>query len=205
MALNYAPKMEYENDPSFQIGSMTELFSLSECFRSSMTEWIGESPGMCCCGGKVKLDQLAEPPEPLRSLVTGKDPRSKEFLEHARKYNSAFQMTSFGGQIVGEGNYMPTFKVQGQVYHLLGSLLPSLSQDNKFPQIYFMGDEKSEADKRCQIISDLKRDIIEDLQSMLHTNNSYVRDFRTAIEMNGQESFRVVIHENKKPRQILSG
>ena len=40
---------------------------------------------------------------------------------------------------------------------------------------------------------------------MLHTNNSYVRDFRTAIEMNGQESFRVVIHENNKPRQIHSG
>ena len=40
---------------------------------------------------------------------------------------------------------------------------------------------------------------------MLHTNNSYVRDFRTAIEMNRQESFRVVIHENKRPRQVHSG
>ena len=69
-------------------------------------------------------------------------------------------MTSFGDQIVSEGNFMPTFKVQGQVYHLLGSLLPSLSQDHvqlvKFLQIYFMGDEKSETDKRCQIIPDVK-------------------------------------------------
>ena len=69
MALNYDPEMDYENDPSFQIGSMTEL-----CTFCGVLKWIEESPGMCCFSGKVKLDQLSEPPEPLRSLVTGKDP-----------------------------------------------------------------------------------------------------------------------------------
>jgi hypothetical protein len=32
-------------------------------------------------------------------------------------------MTSFGGNIISEGNFMPAFKVQGQVYHLVGFFL----------------------------------------------------------------------------------
>ena len=65
--------------------------------------------------GKVKLEKLPDIPEPLFGLLTGIDPRSKDFLAHVRKYNSAFQMTSFGADIVKEGNYMPTFEILGQV------------------------------------------------------------------------------------------
>lgn len=34
-------------------------------------------------------------------------------------------MTSFRAKEIREGNFMPTFKVQGQVYHLIGNLLPA--------------------------------------------------------------------------------
>lgn len=48
-------------------------------------------------------------------------------------------MTSFGVMnIVRYGNFMPTFKVQGQMYHQIGSLLPVLDEDLQFLQIYFM-------------------------------------------------------------------
>jgi hypothetical protein len=44
-------------------------------------------------------------------------------------------MTSFGANINSEGNFLPTFKVQGQVYHLVGSLLPEKDKHFQFLQI----------------------------------------------------------------------
>lgn len=35
-------------------------------------------------------------------------------------------MASFGAREVKEGNFMPTFKVEGQVYHSIGSFSSSL-------------------------------------------------------------------------------
>jgi len=50
-----------------------------------------------------------------------------------------FQMTSFGAtDIVKFSGFQSTFKVQGQVYHLHGSLLPLVDESSKFLQIYFM-------------------------------------------------------------------
>ena len=34
-------------------------------------------------------------------------------------------MTSFGANIVRESGYMPSFKVQGQIYHSIGSIFPN--------------------------------------------------------------------------------
>jgi len=66
---------------------------------------------------KVKLPQLAAPPEPLKTLLTGTTSESKRFLLNIRKYNSCFQMTSFGAQIENQDQFMSTFKVKGQIYH----------------------------------------------------------------------------------------
>jgi len=49
-------------------------------------------------------------------------------------------MTSFGAKEIREGNFMPTFKIEGQIYHLIGSLLPTTGQSSKFLQIYFIYD-----------------------------------------------------------------
>nr|XP_036224337.1 uncharacterized protein LOC118681904 isoform X2 [Bactrocera oleae]XP_036226591.1 uncharacterized protein LOC118682310 isoform X3 [Bactrocera oleae] len=51
---------------------------------------------------------------------------------------SGGKMTSFGAKEIREGNFMPTFKVQGQVYHLIGDLLPSVGAQLEFLQIYFV-------------------------------------------------------------------
>jgi hypothetical protein len=61
----------------------------------------------------------------------------KLFLKSIRSYYNAFQMTSFGANIISEGNFMPMFKVQGQVYHSVGSLLPEKDKPFQFLQIYF--------------------------------------------------------------------
>ena len=43
---------------------------------------------------------------------------------------------------------MPTFKVQGQVYHLAGSLLPLPNEGAGYLQMYFMCDEEPEVSWR---------------------------------------------------------
>ncbi|GFS75362.1 uncharacterized protein NPIL_126121 [Nephila pilipes] len=58
-------------------------------------------------------------------------------------------MTSFGATKIVHNencrNFESTFKIQGQVYHQIGSLLPMPDADPKFLQIYLMGDEEQQA------------------------------------------------------------
>lgn len=53
-------------------------------------------------------------------------------------------MTSFGAQVVREEGWMPTFKVQGQVYHRIGFLLSEETSTPKFLQLYFIADLQAE-------------------------------------------------------------
>ena len=80
----------------------------------------GETMGMCCASGKVKLPLMAAPLEPLKTFLTGTTSESKRFLSKIRKYNSCFQMTSFGAQIESLDQFMSTFKVKGQIHHRAG-------------------------------------------------------------------------------------
>ena len=133
-AFRYDANYDYSLHPSVVIGKMDKL-----CVYCSALKFKNETPGMCCAGGKVKLPELHSPPEPLSTLVSGGTSQSKHFLANIRKYNSCFQMTSFGATNIVRESYMPTFNVQGQIYHRAGSLLPLPNADHKFLQIYFMG------------------------------------------------------------------
>ena len=48
---------------------------------------------------------------------------------------------------------MPTFKIQGQIYHRAGSMLPMPDSDPKYLQIYFMGTVEDQVNQRCRIDS----------------------------------------------------
>lgn len=70
-------------------------------------------------------------------------------------------MTSFGANVIKRSGFMPTFKIQGQVFHKAGSLLAFLNNQHKFLQIYFIGDESLEANLRCEVIPGTKRNIVQ--------------------------------------------
>ena len=194
-AFRYDPTKSYDGHPLLDIGQMTDVCPYCNAFK-----WSGEAPGMCCSSGMVKLPALEPPPEPLESLMSGTTARSKHFLENIRKYNSCFQMTSFGASnAVSEPGYMPTFKVQGQVYHRVGSLLPPSDGEHKFLQIYFMGDERLEARQRCNNIPGTHQDIVTELQQMLHQHNTYVDILKTALQRMPSDAYKVVIRADKKP------
>ncbi|UYV73327.1 hypothetical protein LAZ67_10002739 [Cordylochernes scorpioides] len=177
-AFHYDAEYDYSLHPSVVIDKMDKLCKFCDAFK-----FKNETPGMCCAGGKVKLPELHLPPEPLSTC----NKPIKAFLEkHSRKYNSCFQMTSFGATEIIRDNYMPTFKVQGQICHRVGSLLPLPDSDHKFLQIYFMGTTDDQHKSRnCVFITKSVR--------------STQRLFKTTIERMPTDDYVVVIRADKTP------
>lgn len=170
------------------------------CIHCHALKFKKESPGMCCSNGNVSLWPLQEPPEPLRSYLSGTTHISRHFLKHIRRYNSSFQMTSFGASnIVNFGAFESTFKVRGQIYHLIGSLLPVNEMEPKFLQIYFMGDDDEEINQRSALYEHTKREIISELQTLLHSNNELVQSFKTQLENMPTDEYQVIIRADKTP------
>ena len=113
------------------------------CGNCNAKRWPKESDKMCCSKEQKwqRYPYLNEPLEPLKSLFEGVTYDSKQFLNNILKYNSCFQMTSFGADNIvsnREGLNWSNFKVQGQVYHRIGSLLPMTNLNEVFLQIYFI-------------------------------------------------------------------
>ncbi|CAE1244797.1 unnamed protein product [Acanthosepion pharaonis] len=200
VAYNYDCTVNYSARRDVQIGAMDKV-----CTFCNAQKWAGEQPGLCCSEGKIKLPSLDEPPQPLRDLLLGTTSESTHFLEAIRKYNCCFQMTSFGAKAICEGGWMPTFKVQGQVYHLMGSLLADQGEPPQFLQIYFLADYNEQVDARLGILlSDIsigpRRAILFRLQDMLHETNSYIRSLKFALQNNSLPSFSVVIDADRRPQ-----
>lgn len=96
-------------------------------------KWPKETEGLCFSSRKVSLEEIDEPSKPLNSLITSAQRHSQIFLKKIRQFNSAFRMTSFDATKIRRENCMPTFKIQGQIYNAIGSLLPI--EGSKFLQI----------------------------------------------------------------------
>ncbi|KAL4091277.1 hypothetical protein QTP88_025990 [Uroleucon formosanum] len=168
--------IDYYNDKVVSIEQPTEY---KWCHAK---KWKEESPGICCSNGKVVLPLIETLPEPLHSLLLNNHPESKHFLTNIRKYNGYFQMTSFGTKTVNVGGFTPTFKIQGQVYHRIGSVLPSYANESSFLQIYFVGNDEKEVELQSNLFPTVKPRLVGQLQKMLHNHNQYVRDFKTAFD-----------------------
>ncbi|UYV67468.1 hypothetical protein LAZ67_5000717 [Cordylochernes scorpioides] len=194
--LQYNAHIDYKADSSVDIGQMSRV-----CQFCSALRFKDEPLGLCCKQGRVSLPAIESPPEPIFSLLSGLHPLSKSFLLHIRGYNSIFQITSFGARQVVEQGYMPTFKVQGQVYHVIGSLLPEPDSEHKFLQIYFIDNYESQVTARCNITANLNRDLVRSLQDLLQAHNHYIQSFKAALETLPQNhaDYRVIIHSDKLP------
>lgn len=109
----------------------------------------------------------------------------------------------FGAQEVQQAGWNPSIRIQGQVYHKIGSLLPPSHQDAKFLQVYFLDSVENEISARSH--SNLNPEIIDGLTTMLHENNQYVREIKTAKEVIDQHSEptstkKIVIREDRRPQ-----
>ncbi|CAG8834095.1 22761_t:CDS:1, partial [Cetraspora pellucida] len=126
-----------------------------------------------------------ELPSPLDSLLTETDPRSRSFRHNIRMYNSALAFTSIGAKIDPEvtgtsGIY--TFRIHGEMYHRIGTLLPDIETQPQFAQIYIF-DTDNELQNRLNIMPRLDSTILIELQQMLHDINPYVNVFQQAANL----------------------
>jgi len=159
------------------VGDLTVL-----CQHCNALKFSKERPGICCSNGKVELNgRLPKVPDILQSLMCGQHPQSAHYIKHIRKYNSLFQFTSFGANIIHQNGWNPTLRVQGQTYHQYGPLLNNPEQEAQFMQIYFLSPEQ-QLTRRSTIYEGLNGSLILNLQNTME-HNIYVRQFKTAAEL----------------------
>ncbi|GKE56551.1 hypothetical protein Tco_1495736, partial [Tanacetum coccineum] len=86
-------------------------------------------------GGKVLLPRFHDTPTPLNHLLSHDQPSTAKFRDKIRVYNSMFCFTSFGAKIdhsINTRRAPYTFRINGQNYHRMGSLLPKEGMPPKF-------------------------------------------------------------------------
>lgn len=94
---------------------------------------------LCCGYGKVELPKYKEPPPNYKRLFDGGNTKSNYFLKYIRRWNSMYSFTSMGGKVdnsVNKGSGPSVFRLSGQNYHRIGSLIPSDDSQPKFSQLY---------------------------------------------------------------------
>ncbi|KAL4153912.1 hypothetical protein QTP88_001753 [Uroleucon formosanum] len=90
-------------------------------------------------------------------------------------------MTSFGANEISEGNFMPSFKIQGQ---------------------------SDQISIRTNMIPNLKRGLIESLQTVLRENNHLIQSFRSNLESRSfdeLQNFKLIIHADRVPQDEHRG
>ena len=167
--------------------------------RSHGTSFTAPLFQFCCQGDNVKLALPSDPPEPLLSLFSKAESPcvstefvtkrlfivSTSFLENIPAYNNAFSFSFLGVKLdrsvmTSPGPYV--FRILGQLYHLMGSLLPSPGDTPKFSQIYSHGPDEAQIDHKMSLFSDgcLEANVVAALQAMMRRFNPYYQIWKIA-------------------------
>jgi hypothetical protein len=94
------------------------------------------------------------PRESYLNLFRVPNSKGKFFIKNIRRYNSMFSFTSMGGKVdssVNKGKGPFVFRLKGQNYHSIGSLLPLEGQKPKFSQLYIY-DTENEVENRQTVL-----------------------------------------------------
>jgi hypothetical protein len=146
-----------------------------------LDERVSDSPissprfSQCCHHGSVRLEQLPDPPEELKSLFSTQSTKAKEFRERIRQYNSALAFTSFttkerNDNSGGSGPWV--WKTGYTIYHRVGTIFPNAQNDPMYAQLYFY-DPVDALQYRMKRNENLKRETMNSLQNMLMETNRY--------------------------------
>jgi len=71
---------------------------------------------------------LKEAPQNFKRVYNFLDSKAKHFLKNFRRFNSMFAFTLMGGKVdssINRGNAPFVFRISGENYHRIGSLLPT--------------------------------------------------------------------------------
>ena len=133
---------------------------------------------------------------------------NKSFVSNLRRYNNGLALASNGLKEILPDGYHPNVKIQGQVYHKIHPLTPELGEEKTFAQIYIHDpdfNEEDELNRRMEVSSSgsktMKKDIMKELQEMLHQVNPYVKDLKHVMDLpdNQVQNLKFVLKTNSKP------
>ncbi|GJY34350.1 hypothetical protein Tco_0418819 [Tanacetum coccineum] len=194
----YGISEEYydHGDPTFECKECHDLLWEAEEKRGNPNP-VNKAYSICCKKGKVMLEKPLATPKPLLDLFLNDDGKSQNF-----RNNIAF--TSMGGKVDdsinrrGRGPYV--FRLHGQTYHSMGSLLPQEGAPPKFAQLYIY-DTYNEIENRARAFSNssgssgrlnskhpIDQDIMNEVKDVLDTLSDLVKTFRRARDRYNEDS-----------------
>ena len=92
-----------------------------------------------------------------------------------------------------------TFKVQGQVYHTISNIYSVKRTKKSFYKFIFIEDLDLQTQTKSN--NDLDKDLITELQFMLHQNNIFIKNLKWTIESIPHDcvDLKIIIWSDKKP------
>ncbi|GJX40010.1 hypothetical protein Tco_0255000 [Tanacetum coccineum] len=153
-----------------------------------MKRAINPTLSICYQESKVRLSKLHDALPPLNRLLDYTHPATLKFRDKVRVYNIMFCFTLFGARIDHSINIRMTpytFRINGQNYHRIGSLLPKEAIQHRYAQLYF-SDTENEVHNRLSAFTDKETpegvdpSIIQRLIEILNQSSSVAKAFRIA-------------------------
>jgi hypothetical protein len=153
----------------------------------------------CCSSGQIQLPPFQPPTQFVKDLLLGRGELGKEFSKNPRRYNT---LTSFASITMDEHQFpvtgVPSLRIHGQIYHRLGSILPSEGSRPLFMQCFFYTNSDNELfqheDQTSRLII---RGIMEDLGNV----NPFIRSLRnhlTSMQSNNLQHYRLELSDVTK-------
>ena len=134
--------------------------------------------------GKVQLPPFRRYSPYWTGLLRGNNNAGKHFRSFGRRCNQVLSMASTGADIdtsLFDGHGPPTFHIKGKMRHLIGSLLPVTRQVlNSVKYIHQSAD--AQLDTHMTVYSSMNHVMLRELQSILHSMNPFVQQFKSAGE-----------------------
>ncbi|KAJ8657750.1 hypothetical protein O0I10_006565 [Lichtheimia ornata] len=164
---------------------------------------------LCCSQGNTRLPIPNEPPSEIIDLITAdrtsRNQSHVNFMNNIRAYNSMFAFCSikanYDRRLADGSDGVPTYRINGTMYHHMGALSAREGQEPKFSQIYFL-DEQEQMARRTTLFSGLDNEIIEMLQRLISTVNPMALRFRSAYEIHSNNPVSEVQVVIKSARQL---
>lgn len=153
-----------------------------ECSHCHALRYQSEPKGICCASGKVQLQLPPDLPEELHNKIR----YDAEFLKNIRKYNQVFAFTSLRANVdenlASSRNGVYTFRVNGQLYHNIGPLMPDEGESPKFAQIYFY-EKNYQLSRRGEVMPGLSGSNLALVQEILDRHNPYAQLYMQARDL----------------------
>ena len=151
----------------------------------------------------LRSGDIELPPEEPHYLVTAAIPQAERFRQHILQYNSALLFTSLGVEINEGGGRSPTVRINGELCHRLGSLLPRCGDRPAYTQLYTY-DSCEALDHRVQQSGTFDPIVMGCLQDLILTDHRWTYIFKHAMEVfedNKCEDTSIQLTANKNQDQ----